>query len=87
MSLCPRFIITTNKIKNKYQSEKFSFLSGHAADMEESPSSAETQRSGQVGGVWQMQHNALRSQVATERDLLAWSRRVVVNEMPPGTFK
>uniref|UniRef100_A0A4W6FHE7 Bromodomain and WD repeat domain containing 3 n=1 Tax=Lates calcarifer TaxID=8187 RepID=A0A4W6FHE7_LATCA len=39
-------------------------------------------RSGQVDGVWQMQHNALRSQVATERDLLAWSRRVVVNEVP-----
>uniref|UniRef100_A0A7N6AB87 Bromo domain-containing protein n=1 Tax=Anabas testudineus TaxID=64144 RepID=A0A7N6AB87_ANATE len=40
----------------------------------------ESRRSGQVDGVWQMQHNALRSQVATERDLLAWSRRVLVNE-------
>lgn len=47
----------------------------------------ETRRSGQVDGVWQMQHNALRSQVATERDLLAWSRRVVVNEVPQGTFR
>uniref|UniRef100_A0A4W6FJC4 Bromodomain and WD repeat domain containing 3 n=1 Tax=Lates calcarifer TaxID=8187 RepID=A0A4W6FJC4_LATCA len=44
-------------------------------------------RSGQVDGVWQMQHNALRSQVATERDLLAWSRRVVVNEVPQGTYR
>lgn len=34
-----------------------------------------------------MQHNALRSQVATERDLLAWSRRVVVNEVQQGTFR
>ncbi|KAM3601314.1 uncharacterized protein V6R79_010548 [Siganus canaliculatus] len=44
-------------------------------------------RSGQVDGVWQMQHNALRSQVATERDLLAWSRRVVVNEVPQGNYR
>uniref|UniRef100_A0A669DRE7 Bromodomain and WD repeat domain containing 3 n=1 Tax=Oreochromis niloticus TaxID=8128 RepID=A0A669DRE7_ORENI len=44
-------------------------------------------RSGQVDGVWQMQHNALPSQVATERDLLAWSRRVVVNEVPQGIFR
>uniref|UniRef100_A0A673ACZ8 Bromodomain and WD repeat domain containing 3 n=1 Tax=Sphaeramia orbicularis TaxID=375764 RepID=A0A673ACZ8_9TELE len=48
---------------------------------------AEPRRSGQVDGVWQMQHNALRSQVATERDLLAWSRRVVVNEVPQGIFR
>uniref|UniRef100_A0A8D0AJC2 Bromodomain and WD repeat domain containing 3 n=1 Tax=Sander lucioperca TaxID=283035 RepID=A0A8D0AJC2_SANLU len=45
-----------------------------------SSSAAESRRSRQVDGVWQMQHNALRSQVATERDLLAWSRRVMVNE-------
>lgn len=44
-------------------------------------------RSGQVDGVWQMQHNVLRSQVATARDLLAWSRRVVVNEVPHGIFR
>lgn len=44
-------------------------------------------RSGQVDGVWQMQHNDLRSQVATERDLLAWSRRVVVNEVHPGIYR
>uniref|UniRef100_A0A3Q3KJK9 Bromo domain-containing protein n=1 Tax=Monopterus albus TaxID=43700 RepID=A0A3Q3KJK9_MONAL len=44
-------------------------------------------RSGQMGGVWQMQYNTLRSQVATERDLLAWSRRVVVNEVPQGIFR
>uniref|UniRef100_A0A3Q2ZW49 Bromodomain and WD repeat domain containing 3 n=1 Tax=Kryptolebias marmoratus TaxID=37003 RepID=A0A3Q2ZW49_KRYMA len=52
-------------------------------DAEVVPSSpaVEPRRSGQVDGVWQMQHNSLRSQVATERDLLAWSRRVVVNEV------
>uniref|UniRef100_A0A3B4Y640 Bromodomain and WD repeat domain containing 3 n=1 Tax=Seriola lalandi dorsalis TaxID=1841481 RepID=A0A3B4Y640_SERLL len=47
----------------------------------------EPRRSGQVGGLWQMQHNGLRSQVATERDLLAWSRRVVVTEVPQGIFR
>lgn len=43
--------------------------------------------SGQVDGVWQMQNNALHSQVATERDLLAWSRRVMVNEVPHGVYR
>ncbi|MEQ2245302.1 Bromodomain and WD repeat-containing protein 3, partial [Ilyodon furcidens] len=60
-----------------------------AADAEVVASSpgVEPRRSGQVDGVWQMQHNSLRSQVATERDLLAWSHRVVVNEVPHGTFR
>uniref|UniRef100_A0A8D0AU19 Bromodomain and WD repeat domain containing 3 n=1 Tax=Sander lucioperca TaxID=283035 RepID=A0A8D0AU19_SANLU len=53
-------------------------------EVEASSSAAESRRSRQVDGVWQMQHNALRSQVATERDLLAWSRRVMVNEVPQG---
>uniref|UniRef100_A0A3B4UPP5 Bromodomain and WD repeat domain containing 3 n=1 Tax=Seriola dumerili TaxID=41447 RepID=A0A3B4UPP5_SERDU len=57
-----------------------------AAEVVASSPTVEPRRSGQVGGVWQMQHNALRSQVATERDLLAWSRRVVVNEVPQGIF-
>lgn len=52
-----------------------------------SPPAAGPRRTGQVDGVWQMQHNALRSQVATERDLLAWSRRVVVNEVPQGVYR
>lgn len=51
------------------------------------PSAAPPRRSGQVDGVWQMQHNALRSQVATERDLLAWSRRVMVSEVPRGVYR
>uniref|UniRef100_A0A8C3AG14 Bromodomain and WD repeat domain containing 3 n=1 Tax=Cyclopterus lumpus TaxID=8103 RepID=A0A8C3AG14_CYCLU len=54
------------------------------SELEASSPAAETHRSGQVGGLWQMQHNALRSQVATERDLLAWSHRVMVNEVPRG---
>uniref|UniRef100_A0A8D0AJD2 Bromodomain and WD repeat domain containing 3 n=1 Tax=Sander lucioperca TaxID=283035 RepID=A0A8D0AJD2_SANLU len=57
---------------------------GGEGEVEASSSAAESRRSRQVDGVWQMQHNALRSQVATERDLLAWSRRVMVNEVPQG---
>ncbi|XP_034746089.1 bromodomain and WD repeat-containing protein 3 [Etheostoma cragini] len=57
---------------------------GGEEEVEASSSAAESHRSRQVDGVWQMQHNALRSQVATERDLLAWSRRVMVNEVPQG---
>uniref|UniRef100_A0A8C7B2M3 Bromodomain and WD repeat domain containing 3 n=1 Tax=Neovison vison TaxID=452646 RepID=A0A8C7B2M3_NEOVI len=41
-------------------------------------------RSGQIEGVRQMHNNAPRSQMATERDLMAWSRRVVVNELNSG---
>ncbi|XP_032888358.1 bromodomain and WD repeat-containing protein 1 isoform X1 [Amblyraja radiata] len=39
-------------------------------------------RSGQIEGVRQMHHNAPRSQIATERDIMAWKRRVVVPEIP-----
>ncbi|XP_072126416.1 bromodomain and WD repeat-containing protein 3 isoform X2 [Mobula birostris] len=39
---------------------------------------------GQIEGVRQMHNNAPRSQIATERDLMAWSRRVVVMELSPG---
>uniref|UniRef100_A0AAR2JQ93 Bromo domain-containing protein n=1 Tax=Pygocentrus nattereri TaxID=42514 RepID=A0AAR2JQ93_PYGNA len=52
-----------------------------------SPPNVGLRRSGQVEGVRQMHNNAPRSQMATERDLLAWSRRVVVNEIPSGVFR
>ncbi|XP_041088792.1 bromodomain and WD repeat-containing protein 3 [Polyodon spathula] len=44
-------------------------------------------RSGQVEGVRQMHQNAPRSQMATERDLQAWKRRVVVPELSPYILK
>uniref|UniRef100_A0A8C9TS44 Bromodomain and WD repeat domain containing 3 n=1 Tax=Scleropages formosus TaxID=113540 RepID=A0A8C9TS44_SCLFO len=44
-------------------------------------------RSGQVEGVRQMHHNAPLSQMATKRDLLAWSRRVIVGEIPPAVCR
>uniref|UniRef100_A0A672MIX7 Bromodomain and WD repeat domain containing 3 n=1 Tax=Sinocyclocheilus grahami TaxID=75366 RepID=A0A672MIX7_SINGR len=52
-----------------------------------SPPNVGLRRSGQVEGVRQMHNNAPRSQIATERDLLAWSRRVVVNEVQSGIFR
>lgn len=60
-------------------------LAGDAAEVVSSPTAQ--QNRGQVDGVYQMQHNTLQSQVATERDLLAWSRRVVVNDIPQGIFR
>ncbi|KAM4696114.1 bromodomain and WD repeat-containing protein 3 [Rhinophrynus dorsalis] len=48
-----------------------------------SPPNVGLLRSGQIEGVRQMHDNAPRSQMATERDLMAWSRRVVVNELHP----
>ncbi|KAG8591030.1 hypothetical protein GDO81_007020 [Engystomops pustulosus] len=47
-----------------------------------SPPNIGLRRSGQVEGVRQMHNNAPRSQMATERDLLAWRKRVVVPEIP-----
>uniref|UniRef100_A0A8D2QU52 Bromodomain and WD repeat-containing protein 1 n=1 Tax=Zosterops lateralis melanops TaxID=1220523 RepID=A0A8D2QU52_ZOSLA len=60
---------------------------GHPGLDVASPPNVGLRRSGQIEGVRQMHHNAPRSQMATERDLMAWSRRVVVNELPPGISK
>uniref|UniRef100_A0A3P8XZC1 Bromo domain-containing protein n=1 Tax=Esox lucius TaxID=8010 RepID=A0A3P8XZC1_ESOLU len=56
------------------------------AEVVGSPPAVGLRRSGQVEGVRQMHHNAPLSQMATERDLLAWSRRVVVNEVQLGVL-
>ncbi|XP_023375352.1 bromodomain and WD repeat-containing protein 1 [Otolemur garnettii] len=53
----------------------------------QSPPNIGLRRSGQVEGVRQMHQNAPRSQIATERDLQAWKRRVVVPEVPLGIFR
>ena len=52
-----------------------------------SPPNVGLRRSGQIEGVRQMHHNAPRSQMATERDLQAWRRRVVVPEIPPSLLR
>ncbi|XP_040194936.1 bromodomain and WD repeat-containing protein 3-like isoform X2 [Rana temporaria] len=52
-----------------------------------SPPNIGLRRSGQVEGVRQMHHNSPRSQIATERDLLAWKRRVLVPEIPSSIFR
>uniref|UniRef100_A0A8C5IXH5 Bromodomain and WD repeat-containing protein 1 n=1 Tax=Junco hyemalis TaxID=40217 RepID=A0A8C5IXH5_JUNHY len=52
-----------------------------------SPPNVGLRRSGQIEGVRQMHLNAPRSQMATERDLMAWSRRVVAQWEWDETFK
>ncbi|CAH2219138.1 bromodomain and WD repeat-containing 1 [Pelobates cultripes] len=47
-----------------------------------SPANIGLRRSGQVEGIRQMHQNSPRSQIATERDLLAWKCRVVVPPIP-----
>uniref|UniRef100_A0A8B9SXV7 Pleckstrin homology domain interacting protein n=1 Tax=Anas platyrhynchos TaxID=8839 RepID=A0A8B9SXV7_ANAPL len=51
-----------------------------------SPPNIGLRRSGQIEGVRQMHSNAPRSEIATERDLVAWSRRVVVPELSSGVL-
>lgn len=53
----------------------------------QSPPNVGLRRSGQVEGVRQMHQNAPRSQMATERDLQAWRRRVVVPELPLSSYR
>nr|XP_056714892.1 bromodomain and WD repeat-containing protein 1 [Euleptes europaea] len=53
----------------------------------QSPPNIGLRRSGQVEGVRQMHQNAPRSQIATERDLQAWRRRVVVPEVTSSIFR
>ncbi|KAM8976981.1 bromodomain and WD repeat-containing protein 1 [Pelodytes ibericus] len=52
-----------------------------------SPPNIGLRRSGQVEGVRQMHQNSPRSQIATERDLLAWKCRVVVPAIPYIMYK
>ncbi|XP_029026546.1 bromodomain and WD repeat-containing protein 3 isoform X2 [Betta splendens] len=53
----------------------------------QSPPNVGLRRSGQVEGVRQMHQNAPRSQMATERDLQAWRRRVVVPELVSSSYR
>lgn len=53
----------------------------------QSPPNIGLRRSGQIEGVRQMHQNAPRSQIATERDLQAWRRRVVVPEVTSSIFR
>ncbi|MEQ2262313.1 Bromodomain and WD repeat-containing protein 1 [Xenotaenia resolanae] len=53
----------------------------------QSPPNVGLRRSGQVEGVRQMHQNAPRSQMATERDLQAWRRRVVVPELATSNYR
>ncbi|KAK7172228.1 hypothetical protein R3I93_004517 [Phoxinus phoxinus] len=53
----------------------------------QSPPNVGLRRSGQVEGVRQMHQNAPRSQMATERDLQAWRRRVVVPDLTTSGYR
>uniref|UniRef100_A0AAQ5WZB5 Bromo domain-containing protein n=1 Tax=Amphiprion ocellaris TaxID=80972 RepID=A0AAQ5WZB5_AMPOC len=86
-SLLDNLIRQLQNEQDERQNAEHSEYSEDAAELVPSSPTVAPRRSGQVDGVWQMQHNALRSQVATERDLLAWSRRVVVTEVPQGIFR
>uniref|UniRef100_A0A452UNV9 PH-interacting protein n=1 Tax=Ursus maritimus TaxID=29073 RepID=A0A452UNV9_URSMA len=57
---------------------------GNSTSEVHSPPNVGLRRSGQIEGVRQMHSNAPRSEIATERDLVAWSRRVVVPELSAG---
>uniref|UniRef100_A0A8C6P815 Bromodomain and WD repeat domain containing 1 n=1 Tax=Nothobranchius furzeri TaxID=105023 RepID=A0A8C6P815_NOTFU len=59
---------------------------GPTEDVQSSPNVG-LRRSGQVEGVRQMHQNAPRSQMATERDLQAWRRRVVVPELAASSYR
>lgn len=67
----------------------FSFITVSVNDRADvqSPPNVGLRRSGQVEGVRQMHQNAPRSQMATERDLQAWRRRVVVPELANSSYR
>uniref|UniRef100_A0A663FEQ4 Bromodomain and WD repeat-containing protein 1 n=1 Tax=Aquila chrysaetos chrysaetos TaxID=223781 RepID=A0A663FEQ4_AQUCH len=76
------------ELQRESEEKSFSSLALRSPGLDvTSPPNVGLRRSGQIEGVRQMHHNAPRSQMATERDLMAWSRRVVVNELPPGISK
>uniref|UniRef100_A0A8C0UI33 Bromodomain and WD repeat-containing protein 1 n=1 Tax=Cyanistes caeruleus TaxID=156563 RepID=A0A8C0UI33_CYACU len=79
-----RLINEGETLPNPPLNRSLSVNGGHPGLDVSSPPNVGLRRSGQIEGVRQMHHNAPRSQMATERDLMAWSRRVVVNELPPG---
>uniref|UniRef100_A0A673B5E2 PH-interacting protein n=1 Tax=Sphaeramia orbicularis TaxID=375764 RepID=A0A673B5E2_9TELE len=61
--------------------------SASAATTVHSPPNVGLRRSGQIEGVRQMHSNAPRSQMATEGDLVAWSRRVLVPELEDASVR
>ncbi|KAL6072512.1 hypothetical protein STEG23_030756, partial [Scotinomys teguina] len=78
--------VTANGLSNGEETPRRGSFRRLSLDIQ-SPPNIGLRRSGQVEGVRQMHQNAPRSQIATERDLQAWKRRVVVPEAPPGMFR
>uniref|UniRef100_A0A6Q2XZB5 Bromo domain-containing protein n=1 Tax=Esox lucius TaxID=8010 RepID=A0A6Q2XZB5_ESOLU len=83
--------VLDNAIRQLQEQQDRQSRQGAAAPAEvqvQGPSSPNVglRRSGQVEGVRQMHQNAPRSQIATERDLQAWRRRVVVPELSSSLY-
>lgn len=73
---------------NTLISVQFSFKGSVGSSPEvHSPPNVGLRRSGQIEGVRQMHSNAPRSQMATEGDLVAWSRRVLVPELEDASVR
>lgn len=96
--ICQIWIFMWKVIKTLFSAISIMFLSrtyvlifhlGSVSSTSEvhSPPNVGLRRSGQIEGVRQMHSNAPRSEIATERDLVAWSRRVVVPELSAGVAR
>lgn len=82
------FLIVARKISIWVQLSLLDILGSVSSTSEvHSPPNIGLRRSGQIEGVRQMHSNAPRSEIATERDLVAWSRRVVVPELSSGVAR
>uniref|UniRef100_A0A8C2X8P2 Bromodomain and WD repeat domain containing 1 n=1 Tax=Cyclopterus lumpus TaxID=8103 RepID=A0A8C2X8P2_CYCLU len=80
-----RSTLLDEAIRNLQQQQDRQVSVNDRADVQ-SPPNVGLRRSGQVEGVRQMHQNAPRSQMATERDLQAWRRRVVVPEVALSSY-
>lgn len=82
------FFLNASLFQIRVQLSLFDFLGSVSSTSEvHSPPNIGLRRSGQIEGVRQMHSNAPRSEIATERDLVAWSRRVVVPELSSGVAR
>uniref|UniRef100_A0A8D0DAI1 Bromodomain and WD repeat domain containing 1 n=1 Tax=Sander lucioperca TaxID=283035 RepID=A0A8D0DAI1_SANLU len=84
--------VATSKYGTNHTRVKICYFSFNTVSVNDradvqSPPNVGLRRSGQVEGVRQMHQNAPRSQMATERDLQAWRRRVVVPEVAPSSYR
>uniref|UniRef100_A0A8C5JQ28 Pleckstrin homology domain interacting protein n=1 Tax=Junco hyemalis TaxID=40217 RepID=A0A8C5JQ28_JUNHY len=85
--LIPQMGVTSsglNQVLSQQANQEISPLDSMIQRLQQEQDQRQLLRSGQIEGVRQMHSNAPRSEIATERDLVAWSRRVVVPELSSG---